>query len=55
MRKVQIDLKKLYTKDYIDIDEDFEIDLKVYQNKDIVALKNLHTAGRIFLNDTENL
>ena len=52
---MQIDLKKLYTKDYIDIDEDFEIDLKVYQNKDIVALKNLHTAGRIFLNATENL
>lgn len=52
---MQIDLKKLYTKDYIDIDENFEIDLKVYQNKDIVALKNLHTAGRIFLNATENL
>lgn len=52
---MQVDLKKLYTRDYIDIDEDFEIDLNVYQNKDIVALNNMHTKGRISLNATENL
>lgn len=52
---MQIDLKKLYTKDYIEIDEDFEIDLNTYQNKDIVALNNMHTKGRISLNALENL
>lgn len=52
---MQIDLKKLYTKDYIEIDEDFEIDLNTYQNKDIVALNNMHAKGRISLNALENL
>lgn len=55
MIKVQIDLKKLYTRDYIDIDDDFDIDLNVYQSKDIVALNNMHTKGQISLNATENL
>jgi len=52
---MKIDLKLLYTKPRIEIDEDFKIDQNIYQNKDIVDLKNMHVKGFIFYNALDNL
>lgn len=52
---MKIDLKKLYNNSKIDIDEDFIVDRNIYQNKDIVDLKDMHVTGTIFYNTLDNL
>lgn len=52
---MKIDLKKLYNNSKIEIDEDFTVDRNIYQNKDIVDLKDMHVTGTIFYNALDNL
>ncbi len=45
-----IELNKLNNAKEIILDDDFTLDLKKYENHEILDLKNLHVTGRIFYN-----
>ncbi len=51
---MEIDLVNL-EKQELYLDNDFKIDTSIYQNKDIIDLKNLHVKGSLKLNSIENL
>lgn len=48
-------LKKIKLKDVVLLDQDFEIDLTKYHNKDIIDLKDLHVKGYLKINVIDNL
>ena len=50
-----IDLTKLNTQDFLNIDTDINIDLTKFPNKEIKALNNIHVTGTINFNRTDNL
>lgn len=52
---MEIDLTKLNVSDKIYLDEDFNVDLTKYHNRNIVDLKNMHVTGFLAYNMSDNL